>query len=113
MIKRPVKNRRNRRGIRPGSLKLAEAIATPSIVATKVRLTFDRPVVLQSLPTGITLETVAPTAAVQVDAQIIDLTYTAPPSSADVLVIPKQTPGIRVARGGGYVAAQHYVFPGA
>lgn len=114
MIRRPPRHTPNRTRLRPQNQPPGTGLSTAfSIVATKARLTFSGPVVLQGLPVGITRQAAGagpqllPTAAVQVASNIVDLTYAASVVATDVLTIPAGVPEIRGTAGGFIAAAVH------
>jgi hypothetical protein len=83
---------------------------TATIVATKARLTLSLPYSIGGLPTGITVQGVAPTAITQVSSLVFDLTYPSSVVSTNVLVVPGGVPQIRGAAGG-TLAAGTFTFP--
>ena len=111
MIRARAKHRRNRRKMTPNAYPAGTAaIAVPTIVATKARLTFDVPVVVSGLPISITDEGNPPTSVTVVSPTVVDLGYAAAVVSTDVLVIPGNVLQIRTSTGG-FVAAASYTFP--
>ena len=75
-------------------------IWTAAIATAKLRLTTNVPVVIQALPTGITVQGVAPTAVTQVSSTSFDLTYPSSVVTTNVVVVPSNVPQIRSAPGG-------------
>jgi hypothetical protein len=114
MIKRPPRHQRNRTRLSVTNTPPGSAITTAfSIVATKARLTFNAPVVVSGLPTGITRQAggagaqLLPTAITVVAANVVDLTYAASVVATDVLTIPAGVSEIRGSAGGFVAAAVH------
>jgi hypothetical protein len=103
------KNRRNRFALTPASRPGGtDAVATPTIVAGKMRLTLNVGVSITGVP-AITVMGVAATAAAQVAANVVDLTFAAPPVAGNAYVIPPRDPALRTTNGG-YVAAKAGTF---
>lgn len=111
MIKRAPRQPRNRNRL-PGTFQpTAPAVTwTAAISATKARLTTNIPCVLSGVPTGITVQGMAPTAITQVSALVFDLTYAAAVIATNVLVVPANVPQIGAAAGG-RLAAGSFTFP--
>ena len=116
MIKRPPRHQRNRTRLpvqqQPPGAAINETFAIDS---GNARITTDGPVIVRSLPLGITRQAAGagpqllPTAVHQVDANTFDLTYAAAVVATDVLTIPG---GVQEVRGtaGGFLAAATYTF---
>lgn len=114
MIRRPPRHTPNRTRLRVQNQPPGYGLSTTfSISGANARLTFSGPVVLQSLPLGITRQAAGagpqllPTAAVQVSANVVDLTYAAAVVATDVLTIPSGVTEIRGTAGGFIAAAVH------
>lgn len=114
MIKRPPRHQRNRTRLpvqqQPPGAAITEAF---SIVATKARIVTSAPVIVRSIPLGITRQAAGagpqllPTAVDQVDANTFDLMYAAAVVATDVLTIPGNVQEVRGAAGGFLAAAVH------
>jgi hypothetical protein len=103
------KSQRNRKSLSPaGRTGGTEAVATVSIVATKVRLTLGVGVSLTGTP-AVTVQGVPATSAAQVSPTIVDLTFAATPVTGNNYVIPSRDPALRT-QNGGYVAAKAGTF---
>lgn len=112
MIKRPPRHQRNRTRLpvqqQPPGAALTE---TFSLVAGNARIVTSGPVIVRSLPLGITRQAAGagpqllPTAVNQVDATTFDLTYAAPVVATDVLTVPGGVQEVRGASGGFLAAA--------
>lgn len=116
MIKKPWRSSRNRNRVNmQEALAGASLVAVPTINATKLRLTFTAPVIVNGLPTGITRQAAGagaqllPTAVTVVSPTIVDLTYAAALVATDVITVPANVPEIR-GNAGGMVAAMQKTF---
>lgn len=114
MIRRPPRHQRNRTRLTVSSSPPGAQISTSfSIVATKARLTFNVPVVVNALPLSITRQAAGsgpqllPTAFTVVSPTIVDLTYAASVVATDVITIPANVQEIRGTAGGFVAAAVH------
>lgn len=117
MIKRPARHTPNRTRLPVMQQPPGAAVGSTATIATaKARITTDSPVVVRSLPLGITRQAAGagpqllPTAFEQISATVFDLTYAAAVVATDVLTIPS---GVQEVRGtaGGFLAAAVTVFP--
>jgi hypothetical protein len=110
MLVKANKNRRNRNAKDPAKLPLGPVInATCTIVAAKVQIDFDQAVSVSSLPVGITVQGVGPTAITVNNATRITLTYAAAPVATNVCVIPANVAQVR-NRAGGYIVGKSTTF---
>lgn len=116
MIRRPPRHTANRTRLRVQNQPPGPGLSvTWSISAGKAVLTFNGPVVLQSLPLGITRQAAGagaqllPTAATQTAANQIQLTYAAAVVATDIVTVPA---GVTEVRGtaGGFIAATAHTF---
>ena len=111
MIKRAPRQSRHRTRLPASFQPTAPALTwAATIVATKARITTNLPYVINGLPSGITVQGVAPTAITQISSLVFDLTYAASVVSTNVLVVPANEPHIRGAAGGN-LAAGTFTFP--
>ena len=107
MIRRPYRHQRARTQLTPSQAPPPPSILpTLTINATKARLSFSAPVVVNGLPISITRQAagvgaqLAPTAYTVIDAQTLDLTYAAAVVTTDVVTVPANVPQIRGCTGG-------------
>ena len=84
---------------------IADLAATLSIASAKLRVTTTIPMVISGIPTGITVQGVAPTAVTQVSSTVFDLTYAASVVTTNVAVIPAGVSQVRGNNGGSLAAA--------
>lgn len=115
MIRRPPRHTKNRTRLTvqqqpPGA---GVAVTTWALNTGKVDITFAAPVVLRALPTQITRQAAGagpqllPTAAVQLSATQIELTYAASVVATDIITIPAGVTAVRGVAGGFLAAAVH------
>jgi hypothetical protein len=114
MIKRPARHTPNRTRLPVQQQPPGSAVGiTFSIDAGNARLTTDAPVVVRTLPLGITRQAAGagpqllPTAVVQNSATEFDLTYAAAVVATDVLTVPGGVQEVRGQAGGFLTAAVH------
>lgn len=116
MIRRPPRHTPNRTRLRVQNTPPGSPLSiTWSISAGKAVLTFSGPVVLQSLPLGITRQAAGagpqllPTAATQTASNQIQLTYAAAVVATDIVTVPA---GVTEVRGtaGGFIGATAHTF---
>lgn len=114
MIKRPPRHQRNRTRLpvqqQPPGAAITETFA---IVSTKAQITTSGPVIVRSLPLGITRQAAGagaqllPTAVEQTGPNTFLLTYAASVVTTDVITIPGNVQEVRGASGGFLAAAVH------
>lgn len=101
MIKRAPRQPRHRTRLPAGYAPTVPALTwTAAIVSGKVRVTTQLPYTLQGLPTGLTVQGVAPISVTPVSATTFDLGYTATPVTTNVFLVPANEPHVRGAAGG-------------
>jgi hypothetical protein len=83
---------------------------TAAIATLKARITTNIPVVISGLPTGMTVQGVAPTSITMISPTVFDLGYAASVVSTNVLIIDANDPNVRAATGG-FLNAGTFTFP--
>lgn len=87
----------------------ASAIATVTRSTTTMHLAFNKPVVVNAVPTGITVQGQPATGLTITDSKHIILTFAANVVATNVWVIPANEPHIRTQEGG-FVAGSTGIF---
>ena len=104
-------HRRNRTKTDPAiQPKGLDPVATVSLEAGKMRLTFNAPVNVVSLPQTITVNSLKPTSFTVISALVVDLEFATVPVSEDTWEIGLNDPAIR-SGSGGYAAPATGTFP--
>lgn len=83
---------------------------TATISGGNARITTNLPYSFSGVPSGITVQGVAPLTITAVSATVFDLHYAAAVVSTNVLVVPASVPEVRGTTGG-TLAAGSYTFP--
>jgi hypothetical protein len=103
-MRRPIVNRRNRRNFDPSNQPGGvNALCTDVAISTvTVTLTFNQPVSLNGVPQVLSVGANGslPTAAAQLSATQVNLTYAATQAASTDFIVPERDPAIRTYSGG-------------